>query len=287
MSKKPGAASKRSKPELADDALWSAYCDACYLHNVQTAVNNRFDPGKRTGEWQYRPQLPLLLEATDWKELVGVLARFRVSLAAVVAALPNLRNLMDAPSQAIPDRWTFRVRLELAELESLYSHEVQRRALLKIRKEPEDDAGKVLMERPMDEVSLRRFGELLARLKMRCAEVAFAIDPNAVWRDAGNGGRERRDKDADESAVKSALGRLLAKNPDRNKITLVRLERESQVPDHAVQQTRAWAEHMKKRTGKGALPNHRKAEDPADAAIAKLDWDAFLRRQEAEKKSRY
>lgn len=297
MSKKPSAASTRSKPELADGALWSAYCGACELYDAQKALNSRFDPGKRPEEWNYRMEYTARLDPergfrsdvapVAWLAVVDALARLRVSLAAAAAALPNLRNLMDAQSQAIPDRWTFRVRLELAELESLYSHEVHRRALLKIRNETENDAGKVLMERPMDEVSLRRFGELVARLKMRCAEVAFAVDPKAVWPDARHDGRQRRDHEADERDVKSAIGRMLSLDPDRNKITLDRLVIESKVPRFAVQKTRAWRDNMEKRMGNGALPNHRKAEDSIDAEIAQGNWEAVLRQQEAEEKSRH
>lgn len=189
MSKKPNPSDKQSK--LAESALWGAYCDACELHSAQVVLNGRFSEGKRAGEWLYRMEPTARLDSergfvpdeapTAWLDVVEVLARFRKSLAEAVKTLPHLNKLMDAPAQAIPERWTFRVRLELAELESVYSHEMHRRNFLKHRKQPEADAGNVLKERPMGEDSLRRFAELCDRLKMRCAEVGFATDKTGNW----------------------------------------------------------------------------------------------------------
>jgi hypothetical protein len=293
MRKVPANKVKLSKIEAAENAIFSAYCDFAELLGAQEVLNTRFEPGKAPGQWRYRmepvfrrdPEHGFVLEEQpqSWLELVEAMNRFRVSSEAAQLALPHLSKLMDASAQALPDRWTFRVRMELAEADSIFRMATSTGSLTL---DGNRDGTELLKRAPMGKRNMNRLQELYERIRLRLAEVSFATDPKAVWPEARDDVRSRRDKEADELAVKSALGRMLAKDPDRNKITLVRLERESQVPDHAVQQTRAWAEHMEKRRGKGALPSHRKTENPVDAAIDQGDWDAVLRQQEAEKKSR-
>lgn len=293
MSKVPAGKVKLSKIEAAENAIFSAYCDFAELLSAQEILNTRFEPGKVPGQWRYRmepvfrrdPDHGFVLEEQpqSWHEVVEAMNRFRVSAEAAQLALPHLSKLMDATTQALPDRWTFRVRMELAEADSIFRMAISTGSLAFDAKR---DDMELLKRAPMGKRYMNRLQELYERIRLRLAEVSFATDPKAVWPEARADVRSRRDREADELAVKSALGRLLAKDPDRNKITLARLERESQVPDHAVQQTRAWAEHMERRRGKATLPSNRKTEDPVEAAIEQEDWDAVLRQQEAEKKSR-
>lgn len=293
MSKKPTYEVKLSKIEAAENAIFSAYCDFADLLSAQEVLNTRFEPGKTPGQWRYRME-PVFRRDPDhgfvmeyqpqyWRDLLEAIIRFRVSSGAAQGALPDLSKLMDASTQALPDRWTFRVRMELAEVDSIFRMATKAGGLTLDGTHPEDP--ELLKQAPMGKKNMNRLQDLYERIRLRLAELSFATDPKAVWPEARADVRSRRDKEADESAVKSALGRLLSKDPDRNKITLFRLERESQVPDHAVQQTRAWADHMGKRRGTGALPNHRKTEDPVDTAIEQEDWEAVRRQQEAEGKS--
>lgn len=301
MAKKPRPTQRPHDLSAADHALWVLCCECAILFDAQRRLNAQFREGERPGDWEYvMERVPrddpekrwvIVDHPVAWSDTVEALARFRVAAEAAAAALPVLAKLMDSKSQAIPERWTFRVRMLIAELRGLYGDEALRRQSLKAMGRPEEEASLLLRWRPMNATMTDRFGELNQRLSRCCFEVALALDPGAEWPRAVQKTRELRDEEADNEATKSMIGTLLAGGMNREQITLRVLEEKTGVPDSAIQKSRAWESHMKARRRDAAPPpswaRARKSVDTSDGADHQNELDALIREQRTDDESRY
>lgn len=111
-----------------------------------------------------------------------ILTKLRAAIKETATVLPALHKIMDSPTQAIPDRWTFRVRLELARIERFYGYELTVRENARARGESEDVASSKHLARPLDKEFLNQLDELVDVLETRCAELSLARHTSGQWK---------------------------------------------------------------------------------------------------------